>query len=65
MLKTHPKKNKRIRSTRIWNRGYNNKPFEGVLVGESRDKRCWRVQIDGNKSVYTYHKSFIQVTKSV
>ncbi len=31
------------------------------IIGESRDKLCWRVIPDGCKTVHTYHKSFIAI----
>lgn len=33
----------------------------GVIVGESRDQTCWRVQWDSMSSPYTYHKDFIRI----
>lgn len=31
----------------------------GIIIGESRDKNCWRIRLDGNaqSTVYNYHKS--------
>lgn len=37
----------------------------GRIMGESRDKRCWIVLVDGNKYSYALGKSFVRVLSSV
>lgn len=36
----------------------------GRIIGESKDKICWRVIPDGNRSPYSLHKSFVRVVAS-
>lgn len=36
---------------------------EGVIVGESNNKSCWRVKWNGIKYVSSYHKTFIKKIK--
>lgn len=36
----------------------------GHVVGESRNKKCWWVVWDGQKTRSSYHKSFITVIDS-
>lgn len=38
---------------------------KGIIVGESRDKSCWRVRWDGNKTNYAYHKDFITLRQKI
>lgn len=33
----------------------------GRIVGETLDKRCWRVIPDGNRHPYALHKDFVRV----
>jgi hypothetical protein len=35
----------------------------GVIVGESRDKTCWRVLWDGNIYPQVFHKSFLSYSR--
>ena len=43
----------------IFSKQKNWKNRQGWIVGESQDKKCWRVQWDGQKSIQALHKSFI------
>jgi hypothetical protein len=36
----------------------------GKIMGESRDRRCWIVLVDGNKWPYSIAKSFVRVLPS-
>jgi hypothetical protein len=38
---------------------YSKNRIEGVIVGESRDKLCWRIKWDGLATVEGWHKDFI------
>lgn len=38
-----------------------NKYRFGIVVGESRNGRCWRVRWAGTKTPTNYHKSFIHI----
>ena len=37
------------------------KQKEGVITGESKDGRCWKILFDGRKCKSSYHKSFVAV----
>lgn len=37
---------------------------QGVIVGESRDRRCWWIKWNGLKTVYSYYKGYIEIIES-
>lgn len=35
----------------------------GRIVGETKDKICWKVLWDGTKTIQAYHKNFIDIVE--
>lgn len=54
-------KNEVSRGSRVIVRVEGNKTRAGFVIRESQDrgKKCWWIRLDGRKTPWAYHKSFV------